>query len=407
MNQRTTSLMERFLATRRHSVDLLGPLSAEDAMVQAAPFASPTKWHLGHTTWFFDTFVVGYRAKATAPDGWGFVFNSYYEAAGPRHARACRGDLSRPALADVLRWRTLVDQRVVDILQSADQDDEIRERIELGLQHEQQHQELLLMDIKYNLFVQPLLPVYAESDHMLAAAPSPSWIDIPEGLAQFGHSGEGFCYDNEVPRHSAWLSSARLRSHAVSVDEYRQFIHDGGYSKASLWLADGWAWVHEKSINAPLYWLDDGRIYTLTGVRDLDPWEPVCHVSYFEADAFARWAGARLPTEYEWEFAASAHSPLDAPNALHPVHRDADNGIATSGTWEWTASPYVPYPGYRPLEGALGEYNGKFMVSQQVLRGAAAITPAGHSRPTYRNFFYPDQRWMMSGIRLAADGHAD
>lgn len=259
------------------------------------------------------------------------------------------------------------------------------------------------MDIKYNLFVQPLLPAYRERPDAGARGDDPSWLSVDAGLTDVGHGDVSFCYDNERPRHRAWLTGARLRTHVVTVSEYQQFIDDGGYATAALWLADGWTWVQQHNVRAPLYWLDEGRIYTLQGVRERRAQEPVCHVSYFEADAFARWASARLPTEFEWEAAASTHEYAPVTGELHPGHGSDGGPMLGGGVWEWTSSAYLPYPGYRPLEGALGEYNGKFMVSQQVLRGAAAITPPGHTRRTYRNFFYPDQRWMMSGIRLASD----
>ena len=372
---------------------LAAPLSPEDQTVQSMPDVSPTKWHRAHTTWFFETFLLEPNVRGYEPvhPAYGYLFNSYYEAVGERHPRAQRGLLSRPSVDDVARYRTTVDAAMNDLLAAADAGAErnaaIAFLVELGMHHEQQHQELLLMDIKHVLSCNPLHPAYdtATSAHPASStSASTEWIAHDGGLVEIGHAGDGFAFDNEQPRHSTWLQPFAIASRPVTCGEWRAFVDDGGYSRAELWLSDGWIAINapDRNWRAPAYWLDGDRIFTLQGVRPLRDDEPVCHVSYFEADAFARWAGARLPTEFEWE---AAHPP------------------ATGEVWEWTSSSHAGYPGFRVADGAVGEYNGKFMVNQYVLRGGCCATPAGHVRPTYRNFFPASARWAFSGLRLAKD----
>jgi ergothioneine biosynthesis protein EgtB len=377
----------RFLDVRSHSEGLVEPLSAEDQTVQSMPDASPTKWHLAHTTWFFETFVLspyarGYRAFNPAYE---YLFNSYYEAVGPRHPRPQRGMLTRPGLAEVMAYRRHVSEAMAVLLDGANRD--IDGIVELGLHHEQQHQELILMDVKHLLSLNPLKPAYRASAPSHGAAMPLAWHDFEGGLIEIGHDGAGFAFDNEGPRHRVWLEPFALASRPTNCGEYLAFIEDGGYRRPEFWLSAGWDCVNQRGWTAPLYWEKDGahwRVFTLSGLQPLDPAAAVCHVSAFEAAAFAKWAGKRLPREAEWEAGVSQLQ---------------DTGIV----WEWTASPYVAYPGYREPPGAIGEYNGKFMANQMVLRGGCSATPAGHVRPTYRNFFPPDARWMFGGIRLAED----
>lgn len=397
------ALAARHTRVRAHSLALAAPLSAEDQCVQPMPDASPTKWHLAHTSWFFEAVVLAAHAPGYRPFDarWGHLFNSYYEALGSRHPRPQRGLLTRPSLAEVHAYRAHVDEAVQDLLAGADPAawPQVEALVELGLQHEQQHQELLLTDILYALWCNPLLPAYAAHEAAsLRLAPSPlHWVDGPEGSVAIGHEGEGFAFDNESPRHRLWLQPYRIADRLVSCGEYAEFIADGGYRTASLWLSDGWALVQSQQWTAPLYWLAPGdprapssqwQVFGLHGPRPLDAAAPVRHLSFYEAAAYAEWAGARLPTEAEWEAAA-------AQPGLHELHGHA---------WQWTRSSYDPYPGYRPWAGAIGEYNGKFMVGQLVLRGSSAATPPGHGRDTYRNFFPPAARWQFSGLRLARDG---
>ncbi|WP_374526463.1 ergothioneine biosynthesis protein EgtB [Sphingopyxis sp.] len=420
-SHRTDPLEElgrRFAATRRLSLDLVATLSDADASAQSMPDASPAKWHLAHTTWFFETFVLrdhlpGYRLfDARYP----YLFNSYYEAEGPRHARPSRGLLTRPSLDEVCIWRAHVDaalQTALPALPAVAQS-----LVELGIHHEQQHQELLLTDIKHLFAQNPLGPAVWDSaiarevaqfsaDSVQAGALQ--WVRGAEGVVSVGHTGDGFAFDCEVPRFSALLTPHALASRPVSNREWQEFIADGGYHTPSLWLSDGWAWVQAENIGAPAYW-DEGRHFTLSGWRAIDPDAPVTHISFFEADAFASWAGARLPTEIEWEAAAAALDP-DAGQQLGaagPVQPEAASGGAGlqqmfGSVWEWTGSAYRPYPGFRAAPGAVGEYNGKFMSGQFVLRGGSCATPRGHLRASYRNFFYPHQRWQFTGLRLAKD----
>jgi ergothioneine biosynthesis protein EgtB len=405
--------LARYREVRRRTLELVEPLSAEDCTVQSMPDASPAKWHLAHTTWFFETFVLpkarpGYRAFHLAHRE---LFNSYYEGVGPQHPRARRGLLTRPSLEEVRSYRAHVDGHVERWLERAD-DPELQAVVELGVQHEQQHQELILTDAKHLLASNPLRPAHRARELPRASdAAELRWHAGPEGVHEIGHAGAGFAFDNEVPRHRVFAAAFELASRAVTCGEYLEFMADGGYRRPELWLSDGWYAVRERGWQAPLYWQREAgewHTYTLAGMREIDPAEPVCHVSWFEAEAFARWAGARLPGEAEWELVA-ARAPLEGNFAdggrLHPA------GARAAGTpqqlfgdvWEWTRSSYGPYPGFRPLPGELGEYNGKFMSGQMVLRGGSCATPAGHVRASYRNFFYPADRWQFSGIRLARD----
>ncbi len=397
---------------------LVAPLCTEDFVIQAADEASPAKWHLAHVSWFFETFILreyspGYVEFDPA---YRVLFNSYYEQIGAFHPRAARGFLSRPTVEEIYRYRAHVDRRMLELLD--DRRDrpwpEILERLEIGLNHEQQHQELLLTDIKRNFSVNPLRPAYRAD---LAVVPARSrsaleWISFGGGLCEVGDTGEGFAYDNERPRHRVWLDPFRLASRPVTNGEFLAFMESGGYANPALWLSDGWARVKQSEWSSPLYW---ERIegewwqFSLGGMRRVHPDEPVCHVSYYEADAFATWSGRRLPSEAEWEVAAAGHTVggnLRDAGYLHPVVADAGEGLRQlyGDVWEHTASAYLPYPGFHVAPGALGEYNGKFMCSQMVLRGGSCATPADHVRPTYRNFFYPHERWQFQGFRLAEDG---
>lgn len=398
----STDLADRYRTTRALTCALLDPLSEADATLQSMEDASPAKWHLGHTNWFFETFLLrdhkpGYRLH---DDRWPFVFNSYYEAEGERIARFSRGMLSRPTVTEIREWRDGVDQA----MESMFEDPQFADLIELGIAHEQQHQELLLTDIKHALFQNPLGPaMFNGSPKSAAATDDRKWHSHPGGIALIGHDGDGFAYDNEGPQHQALLTPFALAPELVTNADWQAFIQDGGYSNPSLWLADGWAWVNENSITAPLYW-HDGEQFTHCGWQPRDPQAPVTHISYFEADAFATWAGNRLPTEHEWEAMAQKFDPasgnqLDGSQAPMPV-----GGTDLFGDcWQFTRSAYLPYPRFQPAEGAIGEYNGKFMSGQFVLRGASCATARGHSRSSYRNFFYPHQRWQFTGLRLAKD----
>ncbi len=414
------SWAERMRLVRRASEALAAVLSPEDQTVQSMPDASPTKWHLAHTTWFFETFLLTpFLANWRVHDpAYGHLFNSYYEAVGPRHPRPQRGLLSRPGVAEIVAYRNAVTAGMLDLIEHAgdEQWSMISPLIELGFNHEEQHQELILMDIKHALSVNPLKPVYrsrAGTATLRPVASPAGWIDFAGGLAEIGHAGNGFAFDNEGPRHKVWLEPFRLASRPVTCGEYLAFIEDAGYRRAEFWLSDGWATVQSQGWQAPQYWDRQPdrtwSIFTLAGQMALDPEEPVCHVSFYEADAYARWAGKRLPTEAEWEIAA-ATVPLAGNLAdtgrLHPRPAPGGNGALQQmigDVWEWTASSYSPYRGFRAAAGAVGEYNGKFMSGQMVLRGGAAVTPPGHVRITYRNFFPPPARWAFSGIRLAED----
>ena len=412
-----SALRDQFARVRRRTLELCEPLCTEDYVVQSMPDASPIKWHLAHTTWFFEQFIVKPRVASYASPHprYEYLFNSYYQGAGPMHLRAERGLVTRPTVAEVLAYRSHVEENLQTLLD----DTELADLVTLGLHHEQQHQELMLTDLKHAFSRNPLLPAYRNAD---TVPPSPAmplrFESFTGGIHEIGLPGNaelrGFCFDNETPRHQVLLQPFALANRLVNNDEYRQFIRDRGYQRPELWLSDGWATVSTEQWQRPLYWCDDLQSeFTLRGVRALDPHAPVCHLSFYEADAFARWAQARLPTEAEWESVAAActatassaqHRNFYESGALHPRAPDSE-GIAQlfGDVWEWTASPYVGYPGYRTLPGTLGEYNGKFMCSQWVLRGGSCVTPADHIRPTYRNFFYPHMRWQFSGLRLALD----
>ena len=396
---------ERLFATRRLSLDLAAPLSDADATIQPFPDASPAKWHLAHTTWFFETFVLrdhvpGYTAF---DERWAFLFNSYYEAEGPRHARPRRGMLSRPSLDEVRAYRAHVDEALERALPSLSA--EALELVELGTHHEQQHQELLLTDILATLAENPLEPVYGELNPPACFAVEPlTFHRGREGVIEIGASDGGFAFDAERPRHSVVLTGHEIANRRVSNQEWREFIDDGGYSTPTLWLSDGWAWVQQEGIARPLYWSADGTEFTLGGRRGIDWAAPVAHISYYEADAYARWAGARLPAEGEWEDFAASTDPnlgnqLDGAAAVVP----RPGGGMFGDVWEWTRSTFDSYPGFAPEAGAVGEYNGKFMCGQFVLKGASCATPRGHSRSSYRNFFPPAARWQFTGVRLAKD----
>jgi ergothioneine biosynthesis protein EgtB len=384
--------LEAFRAVRAETVARAAPLSPEDQQIQSMPDASPTKWHRAHVTWFFETFLLlPYAPEYRIFDErFPFLFNSYYVAAGPRHARPRRGLITRPNAADIAAFRKHVDEAVIALIASADEKTfaSISPIVEIGLHHEQQHQELMLTDILHAFAQNPTDPAYDPNWRMPRATGSDGYAEIPVGMHQVGHDGQGFCFDNELPQHRVLLQPVRIARALVSNAEWLAFMADGGYATPSLWLSDGWATVEREGWEAPGYWRKiDGvwHTFTLAGLKPLDSSAPVCHVSYYEADAFARWAGKHLPTEEEWEVAARAGLIADA------------FGIV----WQWTRSAYSPYPGYRAAEGALGEYNGKFMVNQLVLRGSSVATPEGHARTSYRNFFYPSSRWQFSGLRLA------
>jgi len=413
-------LAGRFARVRSLSCDLAAPLSDADATIHPHADASPAKWHLAHTTWFLETFVLRDHVPSYRPhdERWAFLFNSYYEGEGERHARARRGMLSRPSLAELLDYRRAVDEAVADALPGLPPS--ALELVELGLHHEQQHQELMLMDMLAALAENPLRPAAWERSTESTSSTSPAapplrWVERPGGLTEIGHAGAAFAFDAETPRHRVFLRPYALADRPITNGEWIEFMSAGGYADPLLWLADGWAWVRENAVHAPLYWFEQEghwHRFALDGARPVDPAAPVCHVSFYEADAFARWAGTRLPTEAEWEAAAAMIDPqsgnqLDQAGPVQPQplgqceHWDLSHMFGT--VWEWTASAFLPYPGFKPAAGTVGEYNGKFMSGQMVLRGGSCATPRGHLRASYRNFFYPHQRWMFSGVRLARD----
>ncbi len=386
---------ELFDRVRAQTVGLAAPLSPEDMVLQSMPDASPTKWHLAHTTWFFEEFVLA-GSPPFRPE-YSFLFNSYYDAVGERHPRAQRGMLSRPSVAEILEYRRAVDDRVHAAFPGMNE--EIQQRVLVGLHHEMQHQELLLTDIKHALARNSTYPSYEKKTPAPVARAPLAFVGYEGGLVEIGAKDDGFAFDNERPRHRVWLDRFEIASRLVTCGEYLEFIRDRGYERPELWLSEGFCFVRENGLRGPLYWQGDDRIFTLFGLRALQPDEPVCHVSYFEADAYARWAGARLPTEAEWEHAAPrtpAGNFLES-GGLHP----RGGGDFFGDVWVWTASAYSAYPGFLPLPGALGEYNGKFMVSQMVLRGGSCFSSRAHVRASYRNFFPPDARWQMTGIRMA------
>lgn len=406
-------LASTFREIRALSTTLIAPLSAEDAGAQSMPDASPAKWHLAHTTWFFETVVLeaatpGYRSPFP---GYRALFNSYYQAVGPQFARPQRGLLTRPGLDEVLAYRQHVDRAVLDLL-ARDLPPALGELVELGLHHEQQHQELLLMDLKHLFACNPLAPVYrALHASTVPQAPPLRWVPQAGGLVEIGATDSGFAFDNERPRHRHYLAPYALASRAVTNGEFMAFIEDGGYRQPGLWLADGWATVQREQWTRPAYWRDDAgtTVFTLGGELPLDRAAPVCHLSLYEADAYARWADARLPTEFEWEHAAIPVAVAGNLLDLEVLTPRAAPAVAAGlqqlfgDVWEWTSSAYSPYPGFRPMAGVVAEYNGKFMASQFVLRGGCCVTPRGHIRASYRNFFYPHQRWAFAGLRLARD----
>jgi len=411
---REASLRSRFVQTRSRSVNIVKPLTEEDCCVQSMPDASPVKWHLAHTTWFFETFVLEKFEDDFRPflPAFRVLFNSYYNGVGEKHPRAQRGLLTRPPLHEIMLYRKKVNERMQRLFEYCGEDASFFERVELGLQHEQQHQELILTDIKHLLSLNPLEPAYRDLDNPHAEeCGGLQWLSIDGGLVPIGHEGTSFSFDNETPRHNHYLDAYCLASRLVSNGEYLQFIMNGGYHDPGLWLSEGWDWLQAGGIAHPLYWEcnDDGwSEFTLGGRRPLDLALPAVHLSYFEADAYARWAGARLPSEEEWEHAALMHAVEDDPMRTDQLHPSAAKGPGLQQmfgeAWQWTRSSYAAYPGYRWPQGAIGEYNGKFMVNQQVLRGSSCVTPGGHGRLTYRNFFPPSARWQFSGIRLAKDG---
>ncbi|HEY5137439.1 MAG TPA: ergothioneine biosynthesis protein EgtB [Candidatus Nanopelagicales bacterium] len=413
-------LVSRYDDVRAHSEALAAPLSPEDQTVQSMPDVSPTKWHRAHVTWFFETFVLADHEAGFAPfqDGYWFLFNSYYETVGPRYSRPDRGLISRPGAHEVGTYRRNVDSRVRDLVTSLDTGtlEKLTPVIELGFHHEQQHQELLLMDIKHVLSRNPLQPDYSGTPSPRSEPDTLGWVDVEGGLVEIGHAGEGFRFDNEEPRHRVWLEPYRLADRLVTNGEWLEFMADNGYRRHELWLSDGWARVNAETWRAPFYWLElDGVWFehTLHGTFPVNPGLPVSHVSFYEAEAFATWAGKRLPSEAEWEHAVvldgatTAGANLADSETFHPRAAGPSTGRlrqAYGDCWEWTSSAYHPYPGFHPAPGAIGEYNGKFMSNQMVLRGGCALTPEGHARATYRNFFPHAARWALSGVRLADGG---
>jgi ergothioneine biosynthesis protein EgtB len=399
-------LVQQYLVVRQHSEALCAPLRTEDYVVQSMPDVSPSKWHLAHISWFFEQFILlqhcpDYRCF---DDNFGYLFNSYYVSMGERHTRAERGLLSRPTVSQIMDYRQYVDDALCSWLLELDTAslDKITPLVVLGINHEQQHQELLLMDIKHVFSCNPILPAYRDSETKAQPQPQAAWQQHPGGLGQAGQAiaDTGFCFDNETPRHQVLLPAFEISTTLVSNGDWLRFIEDSGYQQHALWLSDGWAWLDAENISAPLYWQkqqDQWYEFTLNGLQPLDTDAPVCHISFYEAEAYATWAGARLPTEFEWE--ASAPAVGDESPHTHPNNTAGWYGQV----WQWTRSAYAPYPGFKPLEGSLGEYNGKFMNNQYVMRGSACITPPGHTRNSYRNFFYPHMRWQFGGLRLARD----
>jgi ergothioneine biosynthesis protein EgtB len=413
-------LAERYSQTRKFTEHLCEPLAVEDFVVQSMPDASPTRWHLAHTAWFFETFVLARWEAEFRPANadFQFLFNSYYNSVGEPFPRARRGLLTRPTVAEVFNYRHAVDERVLRLLRGLkDDSSEIETVIELGINHEQQHQELMLTDLKHAYSCNPLFPMYRRTAIRNSGTnhrPN-TWSAFDGGVVEMGHADRTFAFDNERPRHKTFLQPFEIRDRLVTSGEFLDFMNDGGYRRPELWLSLGWATVNDQKWTAPLYWVErDGNWheFTLGGLRQLSVDEPVCHISYFEADAFARWARARLPTEAEWEHAAAKVDVRGSFVEGEHYHPSSDNGDHSGPAqmygevWQWTASPYTPYPGFVPPAGALGEYNGKFMCNQYVLRGGSCATPASHVRATYRNFFPPEARWQFTGIRLARDAQS-
>jgi ergothioneine biosynthesis protein EgtB len=405
------TLAEQYRAVRAFTERLCEPLVTEDYLIQSMPDISPTKWHIAHTSWFFETFLLTAALPGYTPfhPRFSYLFNSYYNAVGDRWSRPQRGLLSRPTVAEVYRYRRYVDQHMLELLDRIDTLPVDLAVVALGLHHEQQHQELMLTDIKHVFSINPLRPVYRDYKRPAAQEAAPlHWNAYPEGIVAIGYDGDDFAFDNEFPRHRVFVEPFQIGSRLITNGEYLEFIADGGYRQPLLWLSDGWATVQAQGWAAPLYWEQiDGEWwqFSLAGMRKVDPAEPVCHVSFYEADAYARWAGARLPSEAEWEIAAAGASLAGnfvEDGYYHPTPA-ADTTQLFGDVWEWTSSPYTSYPGYHPVDGALGEYNAKFMCNQMVLRGGSCATSCTHIRPTYRNFFPPDARWQFMGVRLAKE----
>ena len=411
-------LKKRYQAIRKQTEYLCRPLEPEDYVIQTIENVSPTKWHLAHTSWFFETFVLKEFLKGFEPLNklYAYLFNSYYIQAGARHCRPKRGLISRPTVTEVYNYRSFIDEHMYALFDKPAGDlRRLAEVIEIGLNHEQQHQELMLTDIKHVFSMNPLYPAYQDRNVELEFdVPKMNWIAFEEGLFEIGHSGTEFCYDNETPRHKIYLEPFLLSNRLVTNAEYLTFMEDGGYEKAEYWLSDGWSMAQKEGWQSPYYWEkrdDEWWMITLQGPRKVNPAEPVCHISHYEADAYARWSGHRLPTEAEWEIASLSvpyEGNLVEKENYHPIpidgHQKPDTLNQIHGdVWEWTQSAYLPYPGYQTIPGALGEYNGKFMANQMVLRGGSCATPVSHIRKTYRNFFHPDSRWQFTGIRLASD----
>lgn len=408
------SLAGFYRDVRGKSIELIGPLEAEDCVIQTIPEVSPAKWHLAHVSWFFEEFVLSKKASAYAvfDERYGYLFNSYYVTVGAMHSRPRRGLLSRPLLREVLAYRRHVDAAMLELIAERPEDSELAFLVTLGLHHERQHQELLLTDIKHVLFSNPLGPAYRAARPSAAVTPEVAHEFVPRPAGRFavGATGSGFCFDNETPRHDVLVGNHELGNRLVTNGEYRAFMEDGGYRRPELWLSDGWSRIAAEGWTRPLYWSQDAsREFTLAGWQPIDEASPVCHVSYYEADAYARWAGARLPTEQEWELAAAPVADggnMLETDVLHPLPSPPAGDAAPAAqlfgdVWEWTASPYAAYPGFEPLAGSLGEYNGKFMANQMVVRGGSCVSAADHLRASYRSFFYPHDRWQFLGIRLA------
>jgi len=405
------SLRERYERVRATSLALVTDLRPEDTVIQSMPDVSPTKWHLAHVTWFFERFVLEPCGVPRFDEDYHYLFNSYYNSVGEMHPRPQRGQISRPTLAEVFDYRAHVDEQIARVIDGGRVDDVIRDVLILGLHHEQQHPELLLTDIKHVLSSNPLRPA-ARSDLNTtsgATTSAQSFTNGSSGIVRIGHEGDGFCFDNELPRHDALLHAHAIGDRLVTNAEYREFIRSGAYDEPAHWLSDGWTTIRQRNWNRPLYWDEALETeFTLGGQREIDDNAPVTHVSYYEADAFARWAGHRLPTEFEWEHAArdeTLRGNLLGNNAWHPLAAGGNRQLI-GDVWEWTSSAYAPFPGFKPLAGSLGEYNGKFMCNQMTVRGGSCVTADDHIRCTYRSFFYPDARWQFLGFRLAKDKHA-